>query len=145
MRANRMLVVASCLVLVLFIAAGCRRWTDGICLAGNTVVCIEDVRCPSMRVFCAVAMIALLGAPAFASAQGFGQKDHVQGAGEKPAEKSRQEIEADREAERAYKRSLGNIPDQAPSDPWGNVRSDNAPKATAKAPAKRAKVDGTAH
>lgn len=98
-----------------------------------------------MRVFRAVAMIALLGAPAFVFAQGFGQKDHVQQAGEKPAEKSRQEIEADREAERAYKRSLGNIPDQAAPDPWGNVRSENAPKATAKAPAKRAKVDGTPH
>jgi hypothetical protein len=127
------------------IATGCRRRARRICLAGNTVVCSCDVGCTSMRVFRAVAMIALLGAPAFAFAQGFGQKDHVQQAGEKPAEKSRQEIEADREAERAYKRSLGNIPDQAAPDPWGNVRSENAPKATAKAPAKRAKVDGTTH
>jgi uncharacterized protein YdeI (BOF family) len=98
-----------------------------------------------MRVFRAVAMIALLVAPALASAQGLGQKDHVQQAGEKPAEKSRQEIEADKEAERAYKRSLGNIPDQAPSDPWGNVRSDNAPKAPAKPPTKRTKIGDTVH
>jgi hypothetical protein len=110
------------------------------------VVCSEDVGCQSMRFIRAVAMIALLGAPAFASAQGFGQNQgHVQQAGEKPAEKSRQEIEADKEAERAYKKSLGNIPDQAPSDPWGNVRSDNAPKAPAKPPAKRTKIGDTAH
>jgi hypothetical protein len=97
-----------------------------------------------MRVIRAVAMIALLAAPAFASAQGFGNQGHVQQAGEKPAEKSRQEIEADKEAERAYQRSLSNIPDHAVSDPWGNVRSDNVPKAAAKAPAKRTKVGGTA-
>ncbi len=111
----------------------------------NTVVCIEDVGCPSMRVIRAVAMIALLGAPAFASAQGFGQnQDHVQQAGEKDPEKTRQQIEADKEAQKAYKRSLSNIPDHAASDPWGNVRSDNAPKAPSKAPAKRTKVGGTA-
>ena len=68
----------------------------------------------------------------------------MQQAGEKTKEKSRQEIEADKEAERAYRKSLGNIPDQAASDPWGNVRSKNAPKAAAKTPAKRAKTDGTA-
>ena len=53
-------------------------------------------------------------------------------------EKEKQE----KEAERAYKRSLGNIPNQGPTDPWGNVRSESAPKAAAKgAPAKRTKTD----
>ena len=83
-------------------------------------------------------MIALLAAPAYA-------EDHIQRAGEQVAPKSRQEVEADREAEKAYKKSLGNIPDQAPSDPWGNVRSDSAPKAVAKAPVKRIKTGGTAY
>lgn len=91
-----------------------------------------------MKVFRAVAMIALLSAPAFAQAP-------IQQAGEKDPEKSRQQIEADKAAEKAYKQSLSNIPDHAASDPWGNVRSENAPKAVAKAPAKRAKIDGTAH
>jgi len=91
-----------------------------------------------MKVFRAVAMIALLSAPAFA-------QDPMQQAGEKDPEKSRQQIEADKAADKAYKQSLSNIPDHAASDPWGNVRSENAPKAAAKAPAKRAKIDGTAH
>ncbi|SHH51640.1 hypothetical protein SAMN05444169_7855 [Bradyrhizobium erythrophlei] len=116
------------------------------CLTRDTVVCTGDEGCPSMRIIRAVAMIALLAAPAFASAQGFGQNQgHVQQAGEKPAEKSRQEIEADKEAERAYHKSLSNIPDHAVSDPWGNVRSETAPKAAAKPPAKRTKIGDTAH
>src|ERR1700688_5278088 len=115
------------------------------CLTRDTVVCSEDVGCPSMRVIRAVATIALLGAPAFASAQGFGQNQgHMLQAGEKDPEKSRQQIEADKAAEKAYKQSLSNIPDHAASDPWGNVRSETAPKAAAKAPAKRTKVGGAA-
>ena len=90
-----------------------------------------------MRVFGAVAMIALLSAPAYA-------QGHIQQAGEQAAPKSRLQIEADREAARAYKKSLGSIPDQAAPDPWGNVRSESAPKAAAKAPAKRTKIGGTA-
>jgi hypothetical protein len=84
-------------------------------------------------------MIALLAAPAYA-------QGHMQQPGEQAAPKSRQEIEADREAERAYKKSLGNIPDQAPSDPWGTVRNENAPKAVMKAvPSKRTKTGGAAN
>ena len=89
-----------------------------------------------MRVFAAATVIALVVGPAYAQGA-------VPKYGETDKTKTPQQIEADREAERAYKRSLGNIPDQAAPDPWGNVRSENAPKATAKAPAKRAKVDGT--
>jgi hypothetical protein len=40
-----------------------------------------------------------------------------------PAAKSQTEIDADKAAERAYKNSLGNIPDQAPADPWGGARN----------------------
>jgi hypothetical protein len=93
-----------------------------------------------MRVFAAAAVIALLAGPAYAQSQS------VPKYGEVDKTKSPQEIEAEREAERAYKRSLGNIPDKAATDPWGNVRSDSAPKAAAKAaPAKRTKTGDTAN
>jgi hypothetical protein len=93
-----------------------------------------------MRVFAAAAVIALLAGPAYAQSQS------VPRYGEVDKTKSPQEIEAEREAERAYKRSLGNIPDKTPTDPWGNVRSDSAPKAAAKAaPAKRTKTGDTAN
>jgi hypothetical protein len=93
-----------------------------------------------VKIFCAAAVIALLAGPAYAQSQS------VPRYGDTDKKKSPQEIEAEREAERAYKRSLGNIPDQAPTDPWGNVRSDGAPKAAAKAsPAKRTKTGNTAN
>jgi hypothetical protein len=87
-----------------------------------------------MRVFAAAAVIALLAGPAYAQGA-------VPKYGETDKTKTPQQIEAEREAEKAYKRSLGNIPDQGPSDPWGNVRSESAPKPVAKtSPAKRAKA-----
>jgi hypothetical protein len=89
-----------------------------------------------MRVFAAAAMIAFLAGPAYAQSQS------VPKYGDVDKEKTPQQIEAEREAERAYKRSLGNIPNQGPTDPWGNVRSESAPKAAAKAaPAKRPKPE----
>ncbi len=91
-----------------------------------------------MRVFLAAAVIALLVGPAYAQGQ-------VPQYGEFK-DKTPQEIAAEREADKAYKKSLGNIPEQMASDPWGTVRSDNAPKAVAKAPpARRAKAGGTAN
>jgi hypothetical protein len=47
--------------------------------------------------------------------------------------KSQADIAAEKEAEKAYQRSLGNIPVQKESDPWGTVRSDSAPPKAAKA------------
>jgi hypothetical protein len=70
-----------------------------------------------MRVFCAAAIIALLSGPAFA------QMSTKGGGAAPPAAKSQTEIDADKAAERAYKNSLGNIPDQAPADPWGGARN----------------------
>jgi hypothetical protein len=91
-----------------------------------------------MRVFAVAAVIALLAGPAYAQSQ------PVPKYGDTDKDKTPQQIEAEREAERAYKRSLGNIPDQGPTDPWGNVRSESAPKAAAKAaPSKRTKPDTT--
>jgi hypothetical protein len=47
--------------------------------------------------------------------------------------KTQQEIEADKAADRAYRNSLKNIPDQPPADPWGSARSVDTPKTAAKA------------
>ena len=61
--------------------------------------------------------------------------------GEEDKPKTPAEISAEKEAERAYRRSLGNIPEQQKTDPWGTVRSDSAPpKAAAKAPQAKPKA-----
>lgn len=96
-----------------------------------------------MRVFCAAAVFVWLVAPACA-------QEHMQEAGQAAKEKSQTQIQSDRDAERAYKRSLSNIPDAGPADPWGHVRGESPPKSVAKpvaksvakGPAKRAKADG---
>ena len=101
-----------------------------------------------MRVFCAAVVIACLAGPAYAQSQSIPRY------GEQAKEKSQQEIATEREAEKAYRKSLGNIPEKGPVDPWGNVRSDSAPKVAAKpgekaaardAAAKRAKTGGAAN
>ena len=91
-----------------------------------------------MRIFLAAAVIALLAGPAYA-------QKAIPRYGEEDKAKSPQQIEADKAAEQAYKRSLSNIPDQGPTDPWGNVRSESAPKPVAKAAAaKHAKTVNSA-
>jgi hypothetical protein len=98
-----------------------------------------------MRVFRAATVIALLAGPAYAQSQS------VPRYGDVDKDKSPQEKAAERDADRAYQRSLGNIPEKGgTADPWGTVRSDNAPKAGEKAaakaaPAKRTKTGGTAN
>ena len=42
--------------------------------------------------------------------------------------KSPSEMEAEKSNDRAYKRSLSNIPDKPPADPWGGARAVEAPK-----------------
>ena len=79
-----------------------------------------------MRFLLAIALIGLLAGSSYA------QDKPVAKYHEADKDKSAAEKAADVEAERAYKRSLGNIPDQGPSDPWGNVRSDGAAKPVAK-------------
>ena len=93
-----------------------------------------------MRLVAVVAVMALLVGPAGA------QNNPIQRAGEPDKEKTRADIATEKETERAYKRSLGNIPEQKSVDPWGTVRGDNAaPKAATKAPAKpkAAKTEAT--
>lgn len=90
-----------------------------------------------MKVLFATVMVALLAAgPAYAQAQ-----EPVQRAGEPDKEKSFQEKAAEKEAEKAYQRSLGNIPAKADNDPWGIARGDSgasksAAKDSSKTPAK---------
>jgi hypothetical protein len=94
-----------------------------------------------MKIAGLVAVIALLAGPAWAQMP----QPHVQGPGEPDPDKTRSQIEAEKEAERAYRRSLGNIQEQKSADPWGTVRSgDAAPKAAAKAAPAKPKAPKTA-
>jgi len=82
-----------------------------------------------MRMLSAAAVVVLLTAPAYAqmSTPNINLMPELQS-------KSPEEKEQDAIKERAYKDSLKKIPDaKASSDPWGTVRSTDAPKA---APAK---------
>jgi len=84
-----------------------------------------------MKMIGIVAVMALLAGPALA------QTPAIQKYGDPDKVKTQADIFREKDAEQAYKRSLGNIPEQKSADPWGTVRSDNAaPKAAAKAPAK---------
>ena len=78
-----------------------------------------------MRVVLAALMVLFVSGAAYA------QQQPVPKYGEEDKAKSPDQIEADRAAERAYHRSLGAIPDKGPSDPWGTVRSNDAPKTSA--------------
>jgi hypothetical protein len=81
-----------------------------------------------MRVFCAAAMIAMLAGPVFAQSKPKTLEEMMDA-------KTPQQIEKEQAADRAYKESLKKIPDaKAPTDPWGNARSTDAPKAAAKTP-----------
>jgi hypothetical protein len=83
-----------------------------------------------VRAFIAAAIIAALTGP------GWAQQAPIQRYGEKDKEKSWNEKEQEKEAERAYKRSLGTVPDKGPVDPWGNARNVGEPKGDAKSAAK---------
>lgn len=94
-----------------------------------------------MKIAGLVAVIALLAGQALAQMP----QPHTQGPGEPDPEKTRSQIEAEKEAERAYRRSLGNIQEQKATDPWGIARGDNtAPKAAAKTPPPKPKTPKTA-
>jgi hypothetical protein len=75
-----------------------------------------------VRAFIAAAIIAALAGPAWA------QQKPMQRYGEKDKDKSPNELQLERDAERAYQRSLGSVPDKGPVDPWGNARAVEAPK-----------------
>ena len=82
-----------------------------------------------MRILSAAAVVMLLTAPAYAQMQtpNINLMPELQS-------KSPEEKEQDAIKEKAYKESLKKIPDaKTSSDPWGTVRSNDAPKAAAPA------------
>ena len=83
-----------------------------------------------VRAFIAAAIIAALAGP------GWAQQKPMPRYGEKDKEKTQTELQRERDAERAYQRSIGSVPEKGPVDPWGNARSVEAPKGDAKAKAK---------
>ena len=87
-----------------------------------------------MRVLSAAAVVVCLMVPAFAQMQ-------TPNINLMPEEKTLSPEEKEQEAvrDKAYKDSLRKIPDaKTSSDPWGAVRSTEAPKAAA--PAKKSKT-----
>jgi hypothetical protein len=83
-----------------------------------------------MRILSAAAVVVLLTAPAYAQTPNINLIPELQS-------KSPEEREQEAAKDKAYKDSLRKIPDaKASSDPWGTVRSNDAPKAAA-APAKK--------
>ena len=53
--------------------------------------------------------------------------------------KSPYELQTEKATDNAYKRSLGNIPDKPPADPWGGARAVDGSSSTTTTPAKRTK------
>jgi len=91
-----------------------------------------------MKVFRIAALMVLLTAPAYTQTPSINLMPEFQS-------KSPEEREQEAAQQKAYKESLRKIPDaKASSDPWGNVRSVDTPKASA--PAKpRTKTGSTAN
>jgi hypothetical protein len=92
-----------------------------------------------MRILSAAAVMVLLVAPAYAQNSGPSMNLLPEFVSKTPEEK-----EADAVRDKAYKESLKKIPDaKGSTDPWGNVRAVDAPKA---APAKpRTRTGSTAN
>jgi len=85
-----------------------------------------------MKVLAAVMLTLLLAGPAYAQ----GSKppppsDPPKGPGE---------VETERNADRKYKNSLGNIPDKPPADPWGGARAVDGSSSSTSAPAQPRKT-----
>jgi len=90
-----------------------------------------------MRVLAAAVIVAFLSGPAF------GQQAPVPRYGEVEKAKTPEQLRQEKDAEAAYQRSLGNIPQQKSVDPWGNVRSDNAAEPAEKPAAAKKTKTGT--
>jgi hypothetical protein len=80
-----------------------------------------------MRILIAAAVAVLLTAPAYAQMPAMNMMPEV-------PSKSPEEKEQDAIKDKAYRESLKKIPDaKTSSDPWGTVRSNDAPKTAAPA------------
>ena len=79
-----------------------------------------------MRMLSAAAVVMLLTAPAYAQSPNINLIPELQS-------KSPEEREQEAVRDKAYRESLKKIPDaKASNDPWGAVRSTEAPKTSAK-------------
>ncbi|HMM88615.1 hypothetical protein [Bradyrhizobium sp.] len=91
-----------------------------------------------MRMLSAAAVVVLLTVPAYAQTPNINLMPEVQS-------RSPEEKEQDAIKDRAYRDSLKRIPDaKASSDPWGTVRSNDAPKAAAQ-PKAKTKTGSSSH
>lgn len=89
-----------------------------------------------MKILHAAVMLVLLTGPAFA------QMPDINLIPEMPS-KTPEQIERDKQLDKAYKDSLRKIPDaKASNDPWGAVRSD-APAAAPRAKPKKSSSSAT--
>jgi hypothetical protein len=89
-----------------------------------------------MRVLSAAAVFALLlAAPVFAQTK--------PPAAPQDPPKSPGQIEQEKNQDRAYRNSLGNIPDKPPADPWGGARAidGSSSSTTATTSTKRTKTN----
>jgi hypothetical protein len=76
-----------------------------------------------MRIFAVAACFMLLVGPAYAQMPNINLIPEIE-------HKSPEQKEQDQVRDKAYRESLKKIPDpKVSSDPWGNVRSNDAPKA----------------
>jgi hypothetical protein len=91
------------------------------------------------KIFRAAVMIALLAGPAYGQTT-----EHVPGYREAEKDKTPQQKAADKDAAKAYSKSLSNIPDKPAPDPWSIARPADAPPAAAKAKPKT-KTSGAAN
>jgi len=87
-----------------------------------------------MRILSAATVLTLLlAAPVYAAPPG------APAAPQDPP-KSPGQIEQEKSTDRAYRNSLGNIPDKPPADPWGGARAvDGSSSATTTTSTKRSK------
>jgi hypothetical protein len=93
-----------------------------------------------MRAFRLATVVMLLASPAFAQIPNLNLLQD-----NKPA-KSQEEKDAEAARDKAYQDSLKKIPDaKAPADPWGNVRSTDAPKAAASSAKPKTKTGSSAN
>jgi hypothetical protein len=93
-----------------------------------------------MKVFRVAAVIVLLASPAFAQ-----QTPSLNLLMDNKPAKSQEEKDAEAARDKAYQDSLKKIPDaKAPADPWGTVRSTDAPKTVTKTSAKPKTKTGSA-
>ena len=92
-----------------------------------------------MKIMSAAAVIVLLAAPVYAQTPNVNLIPELQS-------KSPEEKEQDAVKDKAYRESLRKIPDaKGSSDPWGTVRSNDAPKAAAPAKPKTKTGSSTAN